>query len=326
MDRTSYVVDGPLGTTFTAADDAAADDVAMDYLPSSTVDDDDRSESSSCEDMEEALATFLDGYPEDDEDLGSMMDATTTPKAVYDPPPPQHGDGLPGDASSFTLNNTRYVSETGVSSSSTTSPPPPSPPLLPIVTTSPPPRMTGRFPVALYLSCNPDHLSPYQCLVRKHVQFFEAGPDDVAAIVRGRNKPILLGQVGVQCSHCAGVNIPPSQRAKGAMYYPGTLDGIYQAVQVLATVHLLDTCRFVPDSLRKELIELRTKQQQQNNNPPTKAGKGYWATTAEALGVYEDGHGRGLRFAPSIGTFVCPKQAVEGREAVQGGRTTTALL
>ena len=55
------------------------------------------------------------------------------------------------------------------------------------------PTMTGRPPKLLYLSCNPDSLNDYQCLVRKNMEFFEATPADLEKHVKGRNKPITLG-------------------------------------------------------------------------------------------------------------------------------------
>lgn len=61
-----------------------------------------------------------------------------------------------------------------------------------------PPRQTGltrRCPTILYLSCDPEHLSQYQCLVRKQIELFEANETDVEAGAQGRNKPIVLGQV-----------------------------------------------------------------------------------------------------------------------------------
>ena len=36
------------------------------------------------------------------------------------------------------------------------------------------PVVTGRPPVLLYLSCDPDSLTPYQVLVRKQIELFEA--------------------------------------------------------------------------------------------------------------------------------------------------------
>jgi hypothetical protein len=165
-------------------------------------------------------------------------------------------------------------------------------------TNIPPPSttiMTGRLPTVLYLSCNPDYLSPYQCLIRKQVQLFEASPTDVGVSIKGRNKPIVLGQVGIQCFHCA-YSVSPQNRARGAVYYPHTLKGIYQAAQILCTTHLLDTCTYIPTHIKEELHELRSQKSQAT------AGKEYWANTASVLGVYEDSYG--LRFTPTFAGVV----------------------
>jgi hypothetical protein len=157
-------------------------------------------------------------------------------------------------------------------------------------------KLTGRPAIQLYLSCNPEHLSPYQVEIRKQIQFFEATPPYVnGQRVKGRNKAIVLGQVGVQCRHCAHV-ISPQNRAKGSTYFPQKLVGIYQAAQILSTTHLLEACPLVPPESRQNLKDL-----QQNSKASRTAGKDYWASTAQALGVYEDEHG--LRFEDRIPSY-----------------------
>lgn len=60
---------------------------------------------------------------------------------------------------------------------------------------------SGRC-VPLYVPSDDDSISPYQCLARKHVELFQAQPEDVNAGAQGRNKPITLNQVGIRCIHC----------------------------------------------------------------------------------------------------------------------------
>ena len=202
------------------------------------------------------------------------------------------------------------VAANGTSTNGSTTTPSFSPPGL---------KLTGRPGIPLYLSCNPDHLSVYQTEIRKHIQFFEATEVYVNSNdqVKGRNKAIVLGQVGIQCCHCAYI-FPLSERSRGNMYFPQKLLGIYQASQILSANHLLDSCTMIPSSIRNTL-----KEYQQQSNSTTQAsttatkglvgsyngstpggraaGKDYWSRTAQALGVYEDEYG--LRFKDRLPTY-----------------------
>eukprot|EP00542_Grammatophora_oceanica_P000749 CAMPEP_0194069964 /NCGR_PEP_ID=MMETSP0009_2-20130614/87923_1 /TAXON_ID=210454 /ORGANISM="Grammatophora oceanica, Strain CCMP 410" /LENGTH=167 /DNA_ID=CAMNT_0038723193 /DNA_START=36 /DNA_END=539 /DNA_ORIENTATION=- len=130
------------------------------------------------------------------------------------------------------------------------------------------------------MSCDDDSLSDYQCLVRKQIELFEAAPADVASNAQGRNKPIVLGQVGIRCRHCS--KIPPRHRTRGAVYYPSKALGLYQAAQNMASAHLCSHCQLIPDSLRQELVVLRDRKSSAGG------GKQYWADAVRALGVIEE--------------------------------------
>jgi hypothetical protein len=156
------------------------------------------------------------------------------------------------------------------------------------------PTLTGRPPIQLYLSCNPDHLSEFQCVIRKQIELFEARDCEVSSTAKGRNRKLVLGQVGIQCVHCR--HVPPKQRARGAMYYPQKLPGIYQAAQILANTHLMEVCPFVPATIKEQM------HQSKNAISKGTAGKDYWAATTRVLGVYEAEDG--LRFEPALGVFV----------------------
>jgi hypothetical protein len=123
------------------------------------------------------------------------------------------------------------------------------------------------------------HLSEYQCLIRKHIEYFEAGEDDIKATIQGRNKPIVLMQVGVRCCFCS--KRAPQHRTRGSTYYPTTLQGLYQACQNLASVHLCENCPLIPESLMWKLLELRTSKSLLGG------GKRYWANSARLKGIDE---------------------------------------
>jgi hypothetical protein len=147
--------------------------------------------------------------------------------------------------------------------------------------------ITGRPAVPLFLNSDTAALSAYQCLVRKQIELFEAGTVDVESNAQGRNRPIVLGQVGIRCRHCSHLN--PRERSRGATYYPAQLQGLYQACQNLSLTHLATHCQLIPGEIRSELEQLRKRKSSAGG------GKKYWADAAKVLGVYEDGDG--LRFA-----------------------------
>ncbi|KAG7354874.1 hypothetical protein IV203_004230 [Nitzschia inconspicua] len=147
-------------------------------------------------------------------------------------------------------------------------------------------KLSGKRFQSLYMSCDDDSLSEYQCLVRKQIELFEARPEDVASNAKGRNKPIVIGQVGIRCKHCS--LLPPKSRQRGATYYPAKLNGLYQAAQSMASGHLCSHCGHIPQSVRQELIVLRERKSSAGG------GKKYWGDGVRVLGVYEDEHG--LRF------------------------------
>lgn len=149
------------------------------------------------------------------------------------------------------------------------------------------PLPTGRPPFVLYISCDDESLSDYQCLVRRQIELFEATVEDVESNAQGRNRPIVLGQVGIRCRHCS--MLPPKHRERGAIYYPAKLQGIYQAAQNLAVAHLGTHCLQIPAEIRDQLTMLRERKSSAGG------GKKYWADGVRVLGVLE---GRdGLRFA-----------------------------
>jgi hypothetical protein len=139
--------------------------------------------------------------------------------------------------------------------------------------------ITGRPAVILYQPQDDEALSAYQCFVRQQIEYFEANDEDVATTAKGRNKPIILGQVGIRCRHCA--TLPPKYRNRGAMYYPKKKSLIYQAAQSVAGTHLQNGCPNVSEKVKHELAQLRTKKSLIGG------GKMYWDRAATAVGVYE---------------------------------------
>jgi hypothetical protein len=146
--------------------------------------------------------------------------------------------------------------------------------------TSPSTVRLGKV-VNLFLDFDSETLTEYQCLLRKQIELFEAGPEDIQASAQGRNSPILLGQVGIRCRYCA--TVPIHSRPRGFAYYSRTVDGMYQVAQNMSKLHFCKTCRFIPRDLQISLVAL------QQVNRRAAGGKEYWAEGLRVLGVYEDG-------------------------------------
>mmetsp|Transcript_1225 Transcript_1225/g.2903 ORF Transcript_1225/g.2903 Transcript_1225/m.2903 type:complete len:389 (-) Transcript_1225:283-1449(-) len=143
-----------------------------------------------------------------------------------------------------------------------------------------------RDSIPLFMDCDEDSLSEYQCLIRKQIELFEADFDEANSSVQGRNKQVVVGQVGIRCRHCTC--IPPRQRQRGCMYFPTKLDRIYQAAQNLSAFHLVEHCKHIPDDVRHKIKVLRLRKS------PAGGGKRYWGEGVRCQGVYEDS--AGLRF------------------------------
>jgi hypothetical protein len=161
--------------------------------------------------------------------------------------------------------------------------------------------LTGRMPKLMSLSCDVDSMSPYQALLRKQMELFEADCREVQVSIQGRNKPILLGQVGIRCCHCAPVH--PMHRTRAAVYFPTKLEGIYQAGQNMSH-HMLQYCPNIPSDIRDTLAKYKeeatstttTTTSHHHHHHHAGGGKKHWAHTAQVLGVYEDKRNDILRF------------------------------
>ncbi len=143
----------------------------------------------------------------------------------------------------------------------------------------------------LYMPADDDILSDQQVLIRKQIELFAADTEDICAVTPGRRKEIVLGQVGIRCRYCA--HVPIHHRAKGAVYYPAKLKGIYQAAQNMASSHFCDSCNNIDPYVKAEL-----KAYQLGKSSSGHGGKQYWADSARILGVMET-ENEGLCFDPN---------------------------
>ena len=145
-----------------------------------------------------------------------------------------------------------------------------------------------RFDVAL--SSDSQHLSKFQILMRQQMEFFTSTAADVDYSVQGRKRRPNAGQVGLRCKHCADLDL--RQRGRGAVYFPTTINAVYQAAQNMATNHLQGTCSRIPVSVRQSLDAFRDQRETASR------GKQYWADACLAVGLRESDDG--LCFAPTL--------------------------
>ena len=137
---------------------------------------------------------------------------------------------------------------------------------------------------ALALPSDAKCLSDYQRLVREQIDLFEAKLEDVDCNAQGRNKPIVPGQIGIRCKHCA--HLHPNQRKRGSVYFPAKMTGLYQAAQNMAINHFLKSCETISDSTREALKTYKEKR-----STVLGGGKQYWANGVRVLGVREGENG-----------------------------------
>jgi hypothetical protein len=137
----------------------------------------------------------------------------------------------------------------------------------------------GNRRFLLYMPSDDGVLAENQIAIRQNLELFEAMQADVDTSVAGRRKPLVVGQVGIQCVHCS--QVPIKDRKKGARYYPAKLDGIYQAAQNMAYCHLTQSCDHIDYNAKSKLLSF------QKSRSNGHGGKIYWSQTARAQGVSE---------------------------------------
>ncbi len=146
--------------------------------------------------------------------------------------------------------------------------------------------------VILGISEDETKLNEQQVFLRRQIEVFRATEDDILSHTRGRNNPIMLGQVGIRCRYCG--HLPVSKRRKGSTYFPSSLMGIYQAAQNFAVEHLFsDICPELPPEVR-DLASMYANKKA----AASAAGKPYWAEAGRKLGLVDTEFG--IRFSEDI--------------------------
>jgi DJ-1/PfpI family len=139
-----------------------------------------------------------------------------------------------------------------------------------------------EMPCDVYIPREEYSISSHQTICRKQIEFFVAQQEDIDKFAPNRRNEIAVGQVGIRCKHCAV--IPHKKAAKGSMYFPKTLNAIYQAANNMWSTHFTgpDACKHITPPLDEQLAKIQEKQYVTGLG-----GRSYWAKMAAALGVCE---------------------------------------
>ena len=153
------------------------------------------------------------------------------------------------------------------------------------------------LPITLAMSEDSLKLSAHQVLLRQQIEVFRASDEDLSTHTRGRNKPIVLNQVGIRCKHCA--HLPVLNRQKGSTYFPAAMIGLYQAAQNMSTTHMqCGLCPEMPTEIKEKFAQLISTKLASSG-----AGRKYWARAAKKLGLVDTDNG--IRFIRDL-----PREAI----------------
>ena len=111
---------------------------------------------------------------------------------------------------------------------------------------------------------------------------------DTVLFINGRNKTIVIGQVGIRCKHCASIssNITTGDRNQSnvlqhAVLYPSCIGAIYNIVQQMYRLHF-EQCPYIPDELKSCVAKLK------DSHTSNRGGrKQYWIDSAKRIGLID---------------------------------------
>ena len=157
--------------------------------------------------------------------------------------------------------------------------------------------LTNKPPVVLFTPNDASVFPPFQVMLRKTIELFEATEEDVMIANNNaqRTGNIVIGQVGLRCHACA--QLAAQNRAPNATLYPGNLEQVYQAAQNLAANHIIPSCPCLSNNIRSELLQ-QLAQCKEIFSPSDSA---LWLQRTRELGVYQDNNNNGVpRFVPPL--------------------------
>jgi len=161
-----------------------------------------------------------------------------------------------------------------------------------------PTLLDQRAPLSLYMYGDEDVLSPFDCLLRKNLQYYEYFDD------HGTSNA-ATGRVGIRCCNCSHLN---HSGGGGGGAFPVCLSDIHAAARQIATTHLMTSCcpvnkqNRVAAELKRLLYEEKNWSSSSSSPKNDKKDRHYWAESAKASGIFETGAGLGwTSFLPGEG-------------------------
>jgi hypothetical protein len=172
------------------------------------------------------------------------------------------------------------------------------------------------LPTLLVMPSDLVELSSHQTLLRYQIEVFRASEEDVATHTRGRNKKVERGQIGIRCRHCKV--LPVSERLRGSIYFPSTIEGFYQAAQNMNSTHLqTGECQMMGELLRQEFVNLVSSRGSSSSG----AGRSYWVQQARNLGLENTKDGIRFHNDPPIESNSAGE---DNQEANSGNKRTSS--
>ncbi|KAL3939918.1 MAG: hypothetical protein SGBAC_005448 [Bacillariaceae sp.] len=166
---------------------------------------------------------------------------------------------------------------------------------------------------SLAMKDDKEWLSEINCFIRNQcIEVFSATCEDVARTSKRAGR-LTQGQVGIRCNFCT--DCPAKDQSVGAISFPTSVGGIYDAIKRWQRVHL-EVCEHVPENVRTKLSTLA------NSNVWVPTTRQYWADSAMALGMVDTPDG--IRFAKDPSEAVSKDFKMIFTRAVEPTETTEA--
>jgi hypothetical protein len=144
---------------------------------------------------------------------------------------------------------------------------------------------TGALPAVLSRSTDTGILTQFQVFLRQHIEVFVATDQDVTSRIRGPHKRNSLASSGRRCRHCA--HISATQCVCGAVFYPSSTKGVYQASQNMCSTHC-GLCPEMPESTKKKFAQLIGTKTAKSSSA---GGRAYWGRCARQMGFVDTDEG-----------------------------------